>query len=121
MFIKSVIYSLKFILIQIVGEFIYFPIWWYTKGLIKAAEWWSDNLSSFEKNLALKIWIRHIFSPMYAERDISGRLISFFVRLVVLILRLVVFILALIIFTALFILYVLALPIIVIMIIYNFM
>lgn len=38
---------------------------------------------------AFRIWIRNFFVPMYGQHDWSGRIVSFFMRLVVLIGRLI--------------------------------
>ena len=37
--------------------------------------------------LAIGIWIKHVFTPMYGQHDWQGRLISFFMRVVQIILR----------------------------------
>jgi hypothetical protein len=44
-------------------------------------------LSDKQKALALLVWIRNIFRPMYAQYDFAGILISFFIRLVQIIFR----------------------------------
>lgn len=68
------------ILVQAVGEVLYFPIWWYSAGLIRTvrrlADFWLDQ----ERMLGLGVWIRNIFVPMYGQRDFAGRAISFIMR-----------------------------------------
>lgn len=44
-------------------------------------------------NLALKLMFTHIFKPMFGERSKSGRIISFFMRLILLTWRFFLFIL----------------------------
>lgn len=46
-----------------------------------------------QRSLALFVWIKNIFVPMYGQRDIQGFLISFFVRLVQIIFRSLILIL----------------------------
>lgn len=77
---NSFLYSSKIIL-EFIGDILYFPIWWFTGGLIMIVKKNFDFLASQQKNLGLFIWIRNIFKPMYGQRDFQGRLISFFMRL----------------------------------------
>ena len=44
-------------------------------------------LRNQEQSLGFFIWLKNIFTPMYGQRDWSGRLISFFIRLVQIIFR----------------------------------
>lgn len=75
------------IILQILGEILYFPIWWYSVGfgrLIKNAwRFWRNQ----ERTLGFSIWAKNIFVPMYGQRDWASRIISFFVRLVQIIAR----------------------------------
>jgi len=75
------------IIIQILGEILYFPLWWYTIGfgrlLKNARRFWLNQ----EKNLGFTIWLKNLFVPMYGQRDFVGRLISFIIRLVQIIFR----------------------------------
>jgi hypothetical protein len=75
------------IIIQILGEILYFPVWWYSVGfgrLLKGSwRFWRDR----EKSLGFGIWLKNIFVPMYGQRDIASRIISFLVRLVQIIFR----------------------------------
>ncbi len=40
-----------------------------------------------EKSLALLIWLKNIFRPMYGQHDWQGRIISVFIRLIQVIVR----------------------------------
>lgn len=90
--------------LKIFKEIFYFPLWWYSKGawtfLLKLKEF----LSMREKGLALMVWIENIMVPMYGQRDIVSRFISFFMRVFQIIFRgiimLIWFLLCLIIFLA---------------------
>ena len=79
-------YSVK-ILIEIIGDILYFPIWWYTRGLTDAILGLAHFLDNKQKTWALFVWIKNIFRPMYAQRDWQGVLISIFMRIVQIIFR----------------------------------
>lgn len=74
------IYGIKTIL-KLIREILYFPIWWYSRGLAKMLVVLKNFLRDKEKSLALFVWIKNIFRPMYAQTDWAGVLISFFMRL----------------------------------------
>ena len=113
-------HTLKFISQKIVGEFLYFPIWWYSTGLLKAARGWMTNMKNLNKRLGMWIWIKHIFVPMYAEYNFWGRIISFFMRLIILVFRSIIFIVFFIIYSLIFVLYVISLPAVIFLIFYTF-
>lgn len=69
----------------------YFPIWWYTKGLKKKTFELGRGIKNLSRDLALRIMLTHIFKPMFGELTRSGRIISFFMRLVLLGWRLFLF------------------------------
>ncbi|MCX6798283.1 MAG: hypothetical protein NTX66_03695 [Candidatus Falkowbacteria bacterium] len=75
------------VLFQIIWEFLYFPIWWYTVGFIRYGRKILNFLSYQQSSLGLFVWIKNLFVPMYGQHDIAGRLISFFVRIVQIIYR----------------------------------
>ena len=81
-----IFYSLQ-ILAELVRDIIYFPLWWYSRGLINRLLGVKDFLVNKQKSLALLVWLRNIFRPMYAQNDLAGTLISFFVRLAQIIFR----------------------------------
>ena len=80
------IYATK-LLIELVRDILYFPIWWYSRGLLKIIISMKDFLSDRQKQLALIIWIKNIFRPMYGQYDWQGMIISFFIRLFQIIVR----------------------------------
>ncbi len=69
-----------------------FPFWWYSTGLKKRLIGFKRGVVGLARNLALKLMITHLFKPMFGERSKSGRIISFFMRLILLIWRLFLFI-----------------------------
>ncbi len=62
-------------------EILYFPIWWYTRGLAQAANFSWQRIKNMELRLGVKVWVVNIFKPMFGQRDIAGVLISFFMRI----------------------------------------
>ena len=75
------------IIAQILGEILYFPIWWYSIGFIRRIKVSWSFLRDREISLGFSVWAKNIFAPMYGQRDFAGRLISFLVRLVQIIAR----------------------------------
>ena len=69
------------ILVDLLKDILYFPLWWYSRGLKQLAIKLKNFLVNKERSLALFVWIKNIFRPMYAQYDWAGILISFFVRL----------------------------------------
>ncbi|MDD5566786.1 MAG: hypothetical protein PHH01_01180 [Patescibacteria group bacterium] len=82
--------AVKFVVVDILGSIIYFPIWWYTRGTKRAAGLIFRNISNAEKALAIGILFRYFFKPMYADYTKSGRAISLVVRFVHLLVMLAV-------------------------------
>ena len=80
------LYASKIIL-DLLKDIFFFPIWWYSYGVFE----FTKNLFYFLKNklksLALIIWIKNIFVPMYGQYDFMGHVISFLVRLFQIIFR----------------------------------
>jgi hypothetical protein len=69
------------VLLDIIREILYFPIWWYTKGLAMAANFSWQRIKNMEVRLGVKVWVVNIFKPMFGQHDIAGVLISFFMRI----------------------------------------
>ena len=97
------LYGIK-ILAEIVRDILFFPLWWYSRGLFNVIQKQMFFLKNRQKSLALLVWIKNIFKPMYGQRDWQGILISIFIRTIQIIFRsflmlfLVIFSLLLIIF-----------------------
>jgi len=75
------------IIIKTFLEIAYFPIWWYSVGLVETAKKLWAFLLNQEKALGFRIWCKNILVPMYGQYDWAGRLISFFIRLIQIIFR----------------------------------
>jgi hypothetical protein len=85
--IKTSNLTLIGIFTDILIDIVFFPFWWYSLGLVKIVKKLINFIADKEKSLALSVWIKNIFTPMYGQRDIQGFLISFFIRLVQIIFR----------------------------------
>ena len=75
------------IILQILRDFLYFPLWWYSVGLWRTLLRVGTFLEEQQISLGLGVWVKNIFTPMYGQRDFIGKLISFFMRLVQIIVR----------------------------------
>lgn len=85
-----VFYSSK-VLLEVAKDLIYFPLWWYTRGVFKLLLNIKNFLVDMWQTLAVAVWLRNLFVPMYGQRDFAGFMISFFVRLLQIILRTIFF------------------------------
>jgi hypothetical protein len=73
--------ALKFVLLDLIGDILYFPVWWYSEGLHKVIIFCLEQIKDTEKSLALRIWLKNLLVPMFGQYDWQGRLISFFMRI----------------------------------------
>ena len=68
--------------LQLMLDIVLFPVWWYTEGLRKVLLGLLHKLQDANVSLAPGLWLKNIFTPMYGQRDIQGRIMSFFMRTV---------------------------------------
>lgn len=71
-----------YLLREVVFGALYAPIWWYTKGLLETGKQLNQWLKSYARSLAIGIWVKNFFVPMYGQRDWQSRLISMFFRFI---------------------------------------
>ena len=83
---NSAVYGTK-ILAELAGSIIYFPLWWYSRGLVITIRSLKKFIINREKSLALLVWLKNIHRPMYGQYDWQGRVISFVMRLAQIIAR----------------------------------
>jgi len=105
--------ALKYIALDLIGDILYWPVWWYSKGLIKTGLFCLEKIKDQEERLGVSIWIKNIFTPMFGQYDIEGRLISFFIRIFQIIARLILLLIWTILMLAVFIIWI-VLPIFII-------
>ena len=75
------------ILLEFLAKILYFPLWWYGVGLIKKIKSLFLFIKNKNRELGVTIWMKNIFTPMYGQRDFTGRVVSFFIRLVQIVFR----------------------------------
>jgi len=79
---QTFVLGLKYFFIDLIGGIIRWPIWWYTLGLVMAGNWGIKTIKMYARMLALSVWIKNIFVPMFGFYDWQSRLISIFMRIV---------------------------------------
>ena len=79
--------TLRFVFFEIVGDLLYWPIWWYTRGISRAGLFALAEIKLQAQRLGVGVWAKNIFVPMFGQYDLEGRLISFFIRLIQIIVR----------------------------------
>ncbi len=68
-------------------DIIAFPVWWYTQGVTYTAQKLFSSARRQAAHVAVGLWLKNLFVPMYGQYDWQGRIISFFVRLLQVIFR----------------------------------
>lgn len=81
--------SFRILALDVIGNLLHFPIWWYSKGLLAAFRFSLNQIKAMANYFALPILFRFWFKPMFGQNDIWGRLISFGVRTVQLLVLLI--------------------------------
>lgn len=80
----------KFVIVDFFGSVAWFPIWWYTTGFMGVISAARRGLEFRIRSLGFNVWIKNFFVPMYGQYDLTGKLISVWMRFVVLIGRIIV-------------------------------
>jgi len=80
------LYSAK-IFANLLKDILYFPLWWYSRGFKQLLVKLRNFLADKERSLALLVWIKNIFRPMYGQYDWAGLIISFLMRFLQIIFR----------------------------------
>lgn len=75
------------IIVKVLWDLVYFPLWWYTMGLKRLLINILEFLGARNMSLGVSVWIKNWFKPMYGQRDITGKAISFFIRSIQIIVR----------------------------------
>ena len=70
------------IAVEFLLDVVYFPVWWYTKGLKRIAIACLHTIQDTNISLAPGLWLRNLFVPMFGQTDWQGRLTSVFMRAV---------------------------------------
>ncbi len=72
---------------ELIGSILWFPVWWYTRGLTLVLGWARNVAREANESYALGVWVKNLFVPMYGDSEWSGRLLSFFVRMGMIVVR----------------------------------
>jgi hypothetical protein len=75
--------------LELLADLWRFPWWWYTGGAKLVALWCWEGFSDTRARLAIGLFARYLFHPMYQDYSWQGRAISLFMRLFLLIVKLV--------------------------------
>lgn len=75
------------VLIDEIKTILYFPIWWYSSGLLNVFKLAGAIIVNMDETLGFRIWVKNLFVPMFGQRDFAGRAISLFLRLFQIIVR----------------------------------
>ncbi len=111
--------GIKYVAVDLVGGVVGFPLWWYGRGLVAWTQGVWDWFLGYRASLAVGVWVKNLFVPMYGTYDIGGRLISFFMRVSMIILKSVALLFSAALLFAIWVIY-LALPLLVLgMILYH--
>lgn len=63
-----------------IGDIMYFPIWWYTRGILLTFSYIQDGIRMANEQFVPWLWFTHLFVPMYGQYDWQGRIMSVFIR-----------------------------------------
>lgn len=83
----SMVGVLRAIAVTCVDELLWPPVWWYTAGAVHALQQFRYRVDDARQRLAVGVWLRNLFTPMYGQYDMAGRLISIVVRLIEVLVR----------------------------------
>lgn len=79
---QNLLIGVKFFLWDLLSDFARWPIWWYSSGAVLFGKWMITSIQGYSKSLAIGVWVKNIFVPMFGRRDWQSRLISIFMRFV---------------------------------------
>ena len=82
----------KTIFFDTLRDIVRFPIWWYSKGLVRTWDNFILGVRNAELRMGVLIWIKNIGRPMFGQHDIWGRIISFIIRILQIIFRAIILI-----------------------------
>lgn len=72
--------SVGYISRELIGDFLSWPLWWYSTGLVRLVRRRLQALVAYEASVGLTVWIINWTRPMFAQYDLAGKIISFGMR-----------------------------------------
>ncbi len=82
----------KYTIFDLAKHLLYWPLWWYTSGFLVTLKSIGSHILTAWNSLALGVWLKNIFRPMYGQYDTASRIISFIMRLIQIAVRMVIMI-----------------------------
>ena len=70
------------IVLEAALDIVRFPLWWYSSGLLRTLRFAKEMIIGYERSLAVGIWVKNMFVPMFGQYDWQSRIISVFMRFV---------------------------------------
>lgn len=110
---RGTIGSVGVVLDEVLVRAVRFPLWWYSGGLVEFGRRVLRAEAEWLERLGLRILLTNLFTPMFGDYSRSGRVISFFMRIVLLVVKGVFAVVLTVVLLAVFALY-LALPAVVV-------
>lgn len=77
---NTMLLSAKFVAKDVVGNVLFWPVWWYSVGFWGFLKKRRDSIRNFEEEIGLTIWVVNWGKPMFGQYDVPGRIISFVFR-----------------------------------------
>lgn len=72
----------SFLLRELVGEILRFPVWWYSEGLVLAWRRLERQWMAGVDRTGIRWLLINMGKPMYGDYTRSGKIISFFFRVI---------------------------------------
>ncbi len=73
---------LKDLFLDTIGEVLFFPVWWYSRGLKKTALFCWQRANDGWRVLALSIFIKNFFKPMYGQKGWDAYVLSIVIHFI---------------------------------------
>jgi len=72
--------TVRYFFVALFASFVRAPIWWYGHGLLFVVKTLFAWATGYAKTMALGVWMKNLFVPMFGMYDWQSRMISFFMR-----------------------------------------
>lgn len=72
----------RYVAQDVLFDMVRWPWWWYTTGVVLAGKRFLEMVRDANNQFGVMVWIKNILVPMYGDYAWSGRLVSFFMRVV---------------------------------------
>ncbi len=100
----------KLFFVDLLGGIVAWPFWWYSAGALLMLRNLHSFFRDYARSVAVGVWVKNLFVPMYGVRDWQSRIISVFMRAAQIVARSLFLLVLLIVVVLAFVVY-LALPV----------